>query len=80
MNHTNVKSNSVIPCTIKNPIRTVVFGIKLELLFWIYDIKCLLEATGEDGYRGGAGEGGGVGRGILGRGDGAKMVEIIKQR
>ena len=61
MNHTNVKSHSVIPCNINIPISKVVFGIKLEFLFWIDDLKCLLEATGEDGDRGGAGEGGGEG-------------------
>ena len=36
-----------MPWTIKNPIRTVALEIKLELLFWLNDLACMLEADGE---------------------------------
>ena len=44
-----MKNNSVMPWTIKNPSRTVALEIKIELLFWLNDIACMLEAEGEDG-------------------------------
>ena len=55
-----------MPWTSNNPIRTVALEIKLELLFWLNGIACILEADGEDGDRDRSIEGEGV------RGGGAR--------
>ena len=38
-----------MPWTIKNTISTVALEIKLQLLFWLNDIACMLGADGEGG-------------------------------
>ena len=69
-----------MPWTINNPIRTVTLEIKLELLFSINDIACLLEADGEDRDRDGAREGGGGARERIQSQNGGDNIATINHR